>query len=116
MSQSTYVKFNMMLHNAGIRLIPTVDSFGRTVEMFNRAKVVAIDDALIKADKIYAVSLDKDCIRAITSTGLQVRDLGELNTKPCYRTRIEMSIGIVTSHPKAFAILEAPSVLAKAKK
>ena len=86
------------------------------VELFNRAKVVAIDDALIKADKIYAVSLDKDCIRAVTSTGLQVRDLGELNTKPCYRTRIEMSIGIVTSHPKVFAILEAPSVLAKAKK
>lgn len=116
MSQSTYVKFNMMLHNAGIRLVPTVDSFGRTVEMFNRAKVVAIDDALIKADKIYAVSLDKDCIRAVTSTGLQVRDLGELATKPVFRTRIEMSIGIVTSHPKAFAILEAPSVLAKAKK
>lgn len=109
MSQSEYVKFNMMLHNAGIRLVPTVDNLGRTVELFNKAKVVAIDDALIKADKIYAVSLDKDCIRAVTSTGLQVRDLGELATKPVFRTRIEMSIGIVTSHPKAFAILEVPS-------
>lgn len=107
MSKSTHVKFIMMLHNAGVKLHQTLDTFGVVSEYFNKCKVTTIDDELIPADKIYCVSFDKDNMRCVTSSGLQVRDLGELDNKPVYRTRIELSVALVVSHKKAFGVLGA---------
>lgn len=106
MSKTLHVKFIMMLHNAGIQITQTVDNFGKVAEYFNGCMIVPVEDHLVRAEKMYCVSFDKDNMRCVTSSGLQVRDLGELDTRPCYRTRIELSVALAVTQPKAFAILD----------
>ena len=44
-------------------------------------------------------------VHGLSNGGIQVKDLGELDTKPCYRTRIEAYLGLATKHKKCFAVL-----------
>ena len=39
------------------------------------------------------------------TVGIQVRDLGELDTLPVFRTRIEFYCGLATKHARSFAVL-----------
>ncbi len=92
----------------------TVDSLGRTVDVYNG---VAIVDVGNKADgtqiipqtevqgtsgavagSIYAVNFGAGApeqgVVGLTNGGVQVFDLGQLETKPVYRTRIEWFCGL----------------------
>ena len=93
------------------------DDFGRPVVTYGGVKIYAIEDALIPADKIYAVNFNvTDGVHGIENGGIQVRDLGEIAEKPCYRTVIEWYMGMAVKHPKAFAVLNTTDALvAKAR-
>lgn len=83
------------------------DSFGRPVTMYGGIEIVPVEDSLIPAGKIYAVKFGNDqYVHGLSNGGVQVRDLGELNEKPCYRTRIEFYCGLATKHTKCFAVLD----------
>lgn len=83
------------------------DSFGRPVTMYGGVEIIPVEDSLIPAGKLYAVKFGTDSyVHGLSNGGVQVRDLGELDTKPCYRTRIEFYCGLATKHTKCFAILD----------
>lgn len=83
------------------------DAFGRTVAKYGDVEIVPVEDSLIPAGKIYAVKFGTDSyVHGLSNGGVQVRDLGELDTKPCYRTRIEFYCGLATKHDKCFAVLD----------
>lgn len=103
------------------------DAFGRPVSLYGGVEIRAVDDSLIPADKIYAVKFGTDMyVHGLSNGGIQVKDLGELDSKPCFRTRIEAYLGLATKHKKCFAVLntagesllsaEPVSAKAKAKK
>jgi len=54
---------------------------------------------------MYAVRFDMDGLHGIQTAGMDVRDLGEQQAKPAYRTRIEWYSGMVVKHPRAAARL-----------
>lgn len=96
------------------------DAFGRPVALYGGVEIRPIDDSLIPADKIYAVKFGTDMyVHGLSNGGIQVKDLGELDSKPCYRTRIEAYLGLATKHKKCFAVLNTSgsrAVSAKAGK
>jgi hypothetical protein len=54
---------------------------------------------------IYVVALGPGKLQGIQNGGIQVRDLGELEGKPVYRTRIEWYAGLKMEHTRAVARL-----------
>ena len=54
---------------------------------------------------IYAVKFDMEGFHGIQSAPVDVRDLGEVDSKPAFRTRIEWFAAMVLKHPKAAARL-----------
>lgn len=88
------------------------DAFGRMVQYYGGVEIVAVDDSLIPEGKIYAVKFGTDSyVHGLSNGGIQVRDLGELDTLPVYRTRIEMYVGLCVKHKKAFAVLDTTELV-----
>lgn len=82
------------------------DAFGKMVTKYNGIEIVAVEDSLIPADKVYAVKFGTDSyVHGLSNGGIQVRDLGELDTLPVFRTRIEFYCGLATKHARSFAVL-----------
>lgn len=54
---------------------------------------------------IYCVNLSEDGVVGISNGGIDVRDLGELNTAPVFRTRVEWYLGMAVYSPYAAARL-----------
>ena len=109
----------------------TQDSFGRTVSVYNDLPILIIDTdnegnsilgfdevgatgSTATATSIYCVSLNDGMLGGIQSGTMMTTDLGELETKPVYRTRIEWYAGIACYHGRAAArlggIKDAPVV------
>ena len=103
----------------------TKDSIGRTVTTWGEGGPLIID-AGYKADQstyvignteavdgsaltggsytsIYAVKFGPDKFTGLQVGGVDVRDLGELESKPVLRTRIEWITGLAASHPRCIA-------------
>jgi hypothetical protein len=57
------------------------------------------------ATSIYCVSLGDGYVKGIQNGIMDVRDLGEINDSPVYRTRVEWLAGLVVENPKAAARL-----------
>lgn len=96
----------------------TVDEFGRQITTYNNLPILIADpnDALYKTlafdeanpggganvgTSIYVLSVGEGLLQGIQNGGIDVRDLGELNTKPSFRTRVEWYAGIAMFHPRA---------------
>lgn len=109
----------------------TQDSFGRTISVYNDLPILIIDTdnegnsilgfdevgatgSTATATSIYCVSLNDGMLGGIQSGTMMATDLGELETKPVYRTRIEWYAGIACYHGRAAArlggIKDAPVV------
>lgn len=93
--------------------VQTIEAFGKTIETYNG---VRLNDIGNKADgnpiipqtetqgssnvasSIYAVRWgltdDDQAVTGLTNGGVQVDDLGQLESKPAYRTRIEFYCGV----------------------
>lgn len=102
----------------------TTDNFGKTVATYNGLPLLDIgnkaDGTLIipqsetqgtsnLASSIYAVRFGSDegdrGTTGLTNGGVQVKDLGEIDSKPAFRTRIEFFCGLATFGGRAAARL-----------
>lgn len=97
------------------------DAFGRRVTQYNDLPILIVDQDETGADilpfteaatsgtatatSIYCVSFGEGRFTGIQSSAPDVRDLGELETKPAYRTRIEWYNGIAIFAARAAARL-----------
>jgi hypothetical protein len=96
------------------------DEFGRVVDFYNSIPMIDIGETAAGAriipqtevlgesnvtSSIYAVRFGSDegdrAVTGLTNGGVDVRDLGELDSKPAYRTRIEFFCGLAVFGPGA---------------
>lgn len=94
----------------------TLDSFGRKVMQYNDLPILIADansSAFATLDfteansstSIYCVSWREGMMTGIQNGEIQVRDLGEQDSKPVLRTRVEWYPGMALFHPRAAARL-----------
>ena len=93
------------------------DSFGRPVMMYAGLPILVAypdNDGTEPIDllevttgggatttSLYVVGIGDGYLKGIQSGPMQVRDLGELDTAPVMRTRVEWLMGLVLEHPRA---------------
>lgn len=97
------------------------DFFGREVDAYQGVPIAIVEDdaagnAILGFDEtqgeaedtcsIYALRFGPDALHGIQTAAMDVRDLGELDSKPALRTRVEWYSGLVVKHPKAAARLK----------
>jgi hypothetical protein len=98
-----------------------VDAFGRRITKYNDLPILLVDKDNTNTDimpftetgsgsvadstSIYCVSFDDTGVVGLQSGEMDVRDLGEIDTKPVYRTRVEWYITLAILRPKAAARL-----------
>lgn len=87
------------------------DAFGRPVAMYGGVEIRYIDDAVLPIDadggEIYAVKLGAlDAVCGLQNGGIVVSDLGEIDSQPVLRTRIEWYCGMAVFNPKSAAVLK----------
>ena len=94
------------------------DAFGKPVAHYAGVPIRFVEDDVIDAGTIYAVKLGiMSDLCGLQNGGIEVRDLGELETKPCYRTRIEWYCSIALFNPLSAAALHGITAAAvRAKK
>lgn len=102
------------------------DAFGRQIAKFNDLPILIADydnngDSILGFDEIgsggatatatsiYCVSFTDGMLSGIQNGTMDVRDLGELQTKPAMRTRVEWFAGIACFHGRAAARLRGIS-------
>lgn len=94
----------------------TEDEFGRRIDTYNGVPILWADEngglAAIAFDEnnnstasIYALSVGPDALSIIQSADIQVTDLGYLESKPAWRTRVEWYIGLADIRPRSVARL-----------
>ncbi|QHZ58601.1 phage major capsid protein [Brevibacillus sp. NSP2.1] len=109
-SESQYDAFGRPVMTYGgipIRVIET-DNIGNEIIGFNETQGIASNTGSIYAVKFGA----EQYVSGLQNGGVSVRDLGELDEKPVFRTRIEWYAGMAVFHPRAAARLKG--VLKKA--
>jgi hypothetical protein len=96
----------------------TVDEFGKQVANYNGLPILIADydndgtdimsfnevgytGSTATATSIYVVSFSDGMLTGIQNGAMDVRDLGELQTKPVLRTRVEWYAGIAMFHGRA---------------
>lgn len=88
----------------------TVDAFGRKITTYNDLPILIVDkdndyadilafneaasSGAATATSIYCVSFSEEGVSGIQNGGIDVRDLGEIQTKPVWRTRVEWYSGL----------------------
>lgn len=99
----------------------TVDQLGRPLTAYAGIPIGVVEDdetgtAILGFDEddgsgnfdtcsIYALRLGTDVFHGIETAPVDVRDLGELDSKPAFRTRVEWFAAFVLRHPRAAARL-----------
>lgn len=94
-----------------------VDAFGRQVTKYNDIPILIADKDNEKNDilgfteaaasgsntatSIYCLSLGDEGVTGIQNGGIEARDIGELEEKPCLRTRVEWYAGMAIFHGRA---------------
>ena len=92
----------------------TQDEFGRTVTMYNDLPILISGRDNLDAEildftetssttSIYVVNLSESGVSGIENGGMMVEDLGQLETEPKYRTRVEWYNGLGVFAPRAAA-------------
>lgn len=102
------------------------DAFGRPISMYGDLPILILDKdnedsdilpftevgsvgSTATACSIYCVSMGPGKLQGIQNKTLEARDLGELQTKPAMRTRVEWYAGIAMYHGRAAARLRGIS-------
>lgn len=94
-----------------------LDEFGKRVASYNGLPIITVDldadgvsilpfteaatSGTATATSIYVLSLGGEGINGIQNGGVDVRDLGELQTAPVYRTRVEWFTGLAVYNGRA---------------
>lgn len=96
----------------------TQDEFGRRITTYNDIPVlvaypdnggtepIAFDEvgtggSTATATSIYVISFGDGLVQGLQNGTMDVRDLGELNDSPQWRTRVEWFVGLVVEHGRA---------------
>lgn len=96
----------------------TTDAFGRQLAMYNDLPILTVDldesqtailpfteanpgGGTAASTSIYVLSLGDGMMTGIQNGMVDVRDLGELDSKPVFRTRVEWYSGIAIFHGRA---------------
>ncbi len=99
----------------------SVDEFGRQITQYNGLPILIVDQdntgvdilqfneaatsGTATATSVYVVSHREGMLTGIQNSGIMARDLGELNTKPVMRTRVEWYSGLALFAARAAARL-----------
>jgi hypothetical protein len=99
----------------------STDAFGRKITQYNDLPILIVDQDETGTDilgfteaatsgtatgtSIYVCAFGEGMLSGIQNGGIDVRDLGELDTKPVWRTRVEWFTGLTMTHSKAAARL-----------
>jgi hypothetical protein len=94
-----------------------VDGFGKPIQMYNELPILTVDldnagvailpfteactSGTATGTSIYVVSMGADGVMGLQNGGVSVRDLGELQTAPVFRTRVEWYNGFGTFNGRA---------------
>ena len=71
------------------------DSFGRPVASYGGVAIRTVEDTVIETGHIFAIRFGvMEAVCGLTNGGINVRDLGELDSLPVLRTRIEFYCGM----------------------
>lgn len=121
MNKTMRRKVNALVRASGAAMETVSDTFGRQLMAYAGIPIGIVEDdatgtpildfdeddgsSNLDTTSIYAVRFGLDGVHGIQTEPMDVRDLGELDTKPAYRTRVEWYSGIVVKHPKAIARL-----------
>lgn len=92
------------------------DEFGRQIMSYNDLPIIEADPlghtATMAGEEggtdtsIYCIALGEAGLHLIqSSAGLSVRDLGEQDSSPVYKTRVEWYVGLVDAHPRCVSRL-----------
>jgi hypothetical protein len=87
-------------------LVPEHDDTGARVLDFNE---VGSGGATATATSIYCVNFSEGAVTGLQNGIMDVRDLGELDSKPVWRTRVEWLVGLATMHGRCAARLRGIS-------
>ncbi|ARK07408.1 capsid family protein [Sphingobium phage Lacusarx] len=80
-------------------LITEDDNEGKKIIDFNEVG----PDGNANTQSLYVVSLGDGKIVGLQNGIMEVKDLGEIDAKPCYRTRVEWLVAMAVMHGKAVA-------------
>lgn len=103
--------------SVGGNITYTIDQFGRQVAMYNDLPILIVDKDNENNDilgfseansttSIYVVAFGDGQVQGLENGGMSVRDMGELETKPSLRTRIEWYSGFGVFAPRSAARLK----------
>lgn len=103
--------------SVGGNITYTVDEFGRQVAKYNDLPIIIADKDNTNTDilgytetgsttSLYVLSMGEGAVNGLENGGMSVRDLGELETKPALRTRIEWYSGFGVFAPRSAARLK----------
>ena len=95
----------------------SLDEFGRQVTMYNDIPILIADKDNNNTDilgftetgsttSIYIASIGEESVTGLENGGMDVRDLGELDTKPAMRTRVEWFNTLAIFAPRSAARLK----------
>lgn len=98
-----------------------LDAFGKRLTMYNELPILIVDldnvgtailgfteaaaSGTSTACSIYVVSFGDGMLQGLQNGGVDVRDLGELQTAPLYRTRVEWYNGVAAYHGRCITRL-----------
>lgn len=121
MNKTMRRKINKLRRAASQATEVVADAFGRQIEAYSGIPIGVVGDdaggnpilgfdeddgsSNLDTTSIYAVRFGLDALHGIQTEPMSVRDLGELDSKPALRTRIEWYPGLVIKHPKAVSRL-----------
>jgi hypothetical protein len=103
-----------------------VDEFGRKVTKYNDIPILVSDTddtgakildfnevgsggSTATATSIYCVNFSEGMVQGLQRGVMDVRDLGEIDAKPVWRTRVEWFVGLATMHGRSAARLRGIS-------
>lgn len=121
MNKTMRRKVNKLMRAAGQAFEIVSDAFGRQIPAYAGVPIGIVEEDASGTDilafdeddgsgnpdttSIYAARFGLDGVHGIQTAPIDARDLGEQDTKPVHRTRIEWYSGIVIKHPEAIARL-----------
>lgn len=124
MSRQMRRKVNSLMRASGAAIETVTDGFGRLIDSYGGVQIRHVIDAATGqtgglfpytepaasggsvTSSIYCVRFNVvDGVHGIQNAPIDVRDLGEQQSKPALRTRIEWIMGFAVKHPRAAARL-----------
>lgn len=85
--------------------LEAVKQLGLQIEYYGTVAIITVDEDILQDDYIIAVKFGiKEAVCGLQNGSIQVRDLGELETLPQSKTRMEWYCSMACFNPKAVAV------------